>query len=398
MTIAKIETTDNGIELSWNAGGNAGGSNGGSDRFHFVWLRDHLPDPAFFDTQTGERLIDAHDYLESAKPEAVRLTSSGDLEIHWPGLPAPTLYKADWLRANAYSDNKRAARASLLPGPESWPWQQASEVRRHDYAELMEAPASAWALLADFKRYGFAVIEHAPDKEGVVAALTQWLGYTREVAFGLVREIKSEPETLNVAFTSRLVKPHIDGTNYIYPYEVQFLHCLANEAEGGDSWIVDGYGAAERLRQEDPAAFETLSEVPVDYVIGAGGHDIRHSAPIIELGRDGAVSIMRYSNAQRRVMSLPYDDVERFYAAYGKLSRIVNDPEHQIPFRFRPGDVLMFDNHRALHARGAFKPETGRRHLQLATTDRDMVDSMMRRLAKDLRRNEDLAAILPQTP
>ena len=76
--------------------------------------------------------------------------------------------------------------------------------------------------------------------------------------------------------------------------------------------------------------------------------------------------------------------MEPFYRAYRRLSALVNDPENQLAYRLVPGEVLMFNNHRILHARTAFDPTSGNRHLQLATTDLDMVDSRIRILAQAL--------------
>jgi alpha-ketoglutarate-dependent taurine dioxygenase len=38
---------------------------------------------------------------------------------------------------------------------------------------------------------------------------------------------------------------------------------LEAEAPGGDTLLVDGFAAAELLRQQDPAAFELLRTVPM---------------------------------------------------------------------------------------------------------------------------------------
>ena len=81
---------------------------------------------------------------------------------------------------------------------------------------------------------------------------------------------------------------------------------------------------------------------------------------------------------------MPHEHVEPFYRAYRIFSEMVNDPVNHLTFRFNPGDVMMFNNHRVMHARGAFDPQSGPRHLQLGTTDMDMVDSRIRILATDL--------------
>lgn len=46
---------------------------------------------------------------------------------------------------------------------------------------------------------------------------------------------------------------------------MQFLHCISQAEEGGDSEVVDGFHTAEQLRREDPEAFHTLASLLVDF-------------------------------------------------------------------------------------------------------------------------------------
>ena len=45
------------------------------------------------------------------------------------------------------------------------------------------------------------------------------------------------------------------------PPGYQFLHCLINSAEGGDSSAVDGFAVADYLRKNEKEIFETLVNV-----------------------------------------------------------------------------------------------------------------------------------------
>lgn len=46
---------------------------------------------------------------------------------------------------------------------------------------------------------------------------------------------------------------------------MQFLHCLAQAREGGESEAVDGFHMAELLRHRDPEAFHALTTLRVDF-------------------------------------------------------------------------------------------------------------------------------------
>lgn len=46
---------------------------------------------------------------------------------------------------------------------------------------------------------------------------------------------------------------------------MQFLHCLKQSRQGGESEVVDGFHMAELLRKEDPTAFNTLTSLYADF-------------------------------------------------------------------------------------------------------------------------------------
>jgi len=374
IKINSINPKNNHLVVNWNDGTN--------DSFHYVWLRDHLQCSDFFDSNTKERLVDAHTYLTNTQPNEINI-KNGNLNILWPGEKMQSEYSAQWLHSNSYSKKCLNSKKESFLESIDWQFNSFEEVARFDYQKIFKDNNVAYQLLNHFCNNGFSFIENAPQKPGVVKEITNWLGYLREVSFGDVRDIKNEAGSLNVAFTSREAKPHIDGTNYIHPYVVQFLHCIQNQAEGGNSNIVDGFAMANNLKKINQSAFDTLTKVKVKYKIGAGEHDMSHSAPVIELDREGKLYLIRFSNQQRRELSIPFEDIENFYFSYNLFSKMVNDPTNQLKFRFQPGNILMFNNLRILHAREAFNLNSGLRHLQLASTDIEMVYSRLRRLSNN---------------
>ena len=376
MAIVSFEQRGKVIQVTWK--------NGRCESFHYIWLRDNAPIADNLDPNTEERLVDFHTFPLVPRPSTISLDNSGNLVVAWRDLKSEVVYPANWLLTHAYSEEARADRASAIPSAEPWRFATKSEAPIFDHDTVINSGQTELSFLRAFRTFGLAFLEGAPTETGVVERLTRRLGYTREVAFGYIRDVRSEPAYDNVAFTSHRVPPHIDAVNYIWPYDVQFLHCIVNAAQGGDSWVVDGHAVAGRLRQDDPEAFDLLSRVKVDYKIGARSFDVRHAGPVLELDRDGILRIVRFSNQQRRILSVPHEQVEPFYRAYRIFSEMVNDPVNHLTFRFNPGDVMMFNNHRVMHARGAFDPQSGPRHLQLGTTDMDMVDSRIRILATDL--------------
>lgn len=55
---------------------------------------------------------------------------------------------------------------------------------------------------------------------------------------------------------------------------IQVFHCLRHEGTGGRTLLVDGFYAAEKLRQQSPESFELLAHVPIrhEYIEKTGSH------------------------------------------------------------------------------------------------------------------------------
>lgn len=69
-------------------------------------------------------------------------------------------------------------------------------------------------------------------------------------------------------------------------------------------------------------------------------------------------------------------EVTAFYTAYRRWAALLAQPERQLNLRLAPGDCLIFDNTRILHARTAFSM-AGRRHLQGCYADLDGLASTL---------------------
>lgn len=56
-------------------------------------------------------------------------------------------------------------------------------------------------------------------------------------------------------------------------YRMQLFHCLRHEGTGGRTLLVDGFYAAEQVRQHHPEDFGILSNVPLkhEYIENVGG-------------------------------------------------------------------------------------------------------------------------------
>ena len=60
-----------------------------------------------------------------------------------------------------------------------------------------------------------------------------------------------------------------------------------------------------------------------------------------------------------RPLRRPYAEVTAFYTAYRRWAELLAQPGRQLNLRLAPGDCLVFDNTRVLHARTAFSMDAG---------------------------------------
>jgi len=145
-----------------------------------------------------------------------------------------------------------------------------------------------------------------------------------------------------------------------------------NTVEGGESVVVDGFRAAERLQAEDPCGFALLTRhcARFEYA-GSAGVRLKSKRPMIELGPDGELIGIRFNNRSASAfIDVPYEDMEGYYAAYRRLAQIIEDPAMEITFKLKPGELFIVDNTRVLHARKAFS-SSGSRWLQGCYADKD---------------------------
>ena len=145
---------------------------------------------------------------------------------------------------------------------------------------------------------------------------------------------------------------------------------LANECEGGESLIVDGFRVLDGLRRDHPGLFEVLCTVPVPFRLASERDESYAVNPMVELDSDGQVRLLRCNTQQMKTIPLSEPRLGAFYAAYHELSKRVNAAVSQAFFRLAGGQILLIAAHRVLHGRTELR-YGGRRHLQDAYFEHD---------------------------
>jgi gamma-butyrobetaine dioxygenase len=252
-----------------------------------------------------------------------------------------------------------------------------------DWAPYLADDAVRASLLDAVARYGAGLLRGVPAAEGMVTAVAETFGFVRETNYGRIFDVRVVADPANLAFTSRAIAPHTDNPYRDPVPTLQLLHCLRDASVGGDTVLVDGFAAAAALRAADPASFGVLTSTPIPFAYVDKETSLTARQPLIALNPRGRITCVRLNNRSMQPPRLPYARAEAFYAAYRAWTAIVDRPEFALGLRLTPGDCLIFDNTRILHARTAFAPApstppaapaspgSGERHLQGCYADLD---------------------------
>ena len=339
------------LEVRWPSGD--------SSRLPYLWLRDNCSCEECRVEQTSEKRFMISDVPVDIAPISTNLDGD-NLTVTWPD-GHESRYRGDEIR------NLRTSRQS------SWKaWGADYSPRRFGFDAFLSDDQVAAAAIREFLGTGAMILEQAPTQPGTLERLAPRLGPIREVLFARIHDVQVDPHGYNVAHTSIALPPHNDFASYSWPPSVQALHMLINEAEGGESVIVDGWQVLARLREEQPAYFEALSTTPVPFREFDDDNETHAIEPIIRCDSDGNIAALRFSNQLMQVLDPEGKGVAEFYRAYHALCILVTDDAFRTTFRLEGGDILVVAAHRVLHGREAFEP-TGPRRLQDAYFELDNV-------------------------
>lgn len=366
MPIEKATIIDDGraVDLAWTGGGSA--------RFHALWLRDNAWDSATRSATNGQRLITVRDIPAETRLAAAEVTKSGDVMLTFMPEGKTMSYSAEWLARHAYDRKAERKTGWVSSDVETWDGALAvkTPVVAYERGKADNGEFGRW--LAAIRRYGFGVMTGVPTRSGALIDVARMFGFVRETNYGQWFEVRAEVNPNNLAYTNLGLQAHTDNPYRDPVPTLQLLSCLENTVEGGESVVVDGFRAAQRLREEDAHGFALLTRhcARFEYA-GAAGVRLQSKRPMIELGPDGELIGIRFNNRSAAAFTdVPYDDMEGYYAAYRRFAEILEDPTMEITFKLQPGELFIVDNTRVLHARKAFS-SSGTRWLQGCYADKD---------------------------
>jgi gamma-butyrobetaine dioxygenase len=359
-----------------------------------IWLRDNCGCELCRDPGSGERLTSVADLAAQVSITSVRET--GDrIELEFGPDGHRSVYDTGWLNQfrpgpDDAQDAEGAPGAQGGPGA-AWPhglFAAAEDGRTEDAKQLWDAaqigdafPMGSWPLyqadavhrqacLRAVLRDGFVVLANMPREPDAVLAVAQSTGVVRETEFGRVIDVRLGRSASSQAFSARPLAPCTAAPFRDPLLTVKILGCVSSAPAGGESTLVDGFFAAARLRDEQPAAFAALSSTAVTFTHADASVDLRATRPVITVDPRGRIRAVCYAANYLAPLRGAPREIATFYAAYRSFTQLLVSPELRLTFRLRPGDCLILDNTRILNGRTGFADES-ERYLQACWSDLD---------------------------
>jgi len=360
-----VRVTDDGAVLTLDT------DSGAALRFHAVWLRDNARDSETRAPGNGQRLIALRDIAPDTRIASAAV--GGDrLTVHFAPEGKSVDYDIAWLQAHAYDRAQPGTPGWIGDAITTWDSGLMDAVPVGDFAAVKRNPPALRDWLRQVRQYGFGKLTGGPVEPGALLQVAGLFGYVRETNYGVYFEVRTEVNPTNLAYTGLGLQAHTDNPYRDPVPTMQILYCLENSAEGGENMVVDGFKAALRLRAENPAWFELLTQHCARYeYAGEAGVCLRSRRPMIELAPDGELVAVRFNNrSTAAITDVPFNKMADYYTAYRRLGEIIDDTAMEVTFKLSPGECFIVDNTRVLHARKGYSG-SGKRWLQGCYPDKD---------------------------
>ena len=362
--IKKLEKNSTYLKVLW--------SDGEESKFNYLWLRDNCP--TAHDKDSNHRMFNILNVSKEINPKNYNINKDGKLEIEWSEGNHTSYFDLNWLRDNCYTiKNKKKYISPYRLWDSSLKDDFKSICVEHD--EIIESKDGLIKWLELLHHTGIAIVKNAPVGEKSGFTVLNRISHTRETFFKTPFEVIDIPNPNNSAYTAAGLRNHIDLPYYEIAPGYQFLHCLINNATGGESVALDGFKVIDYLKNNHSSDYEVLLNTSVKFVnrdYTTNTIRVMHK-PIITLDHNNDYNDIRFSVAYMGVMDCHPDKMDQFYSAYRNLFSLLHDERFEINFRMQAGDIFSFNNRRVLHGRKEYDANSGERHLQGYYMDRDEI-------------------------
>jgi gamma-butyrobetaine dioxygenase len=344
---------------------------------NYLWLRDNCP--TSWDPQTRDRTFDITTIASDLKARSARIDGDA-LVVHWSDDSPVSRFDLDWLLGWLRQPGQPDV-AALEMRP--WRSEKTGRVARFAFDEILSDWSARCRYLETLMADGLVLIHDVPDDSGSVTRIAEVAGIVRGGFSGQYFNVRAYPKPAGAAYTANALEPHTDNPCEEFPPGVQYLHCLLNEAQGGQSTFADGLAAAMDLKALDPQGFALLAGEDVPFRFSHDGIDMRARQKVILTDRQGQVTGVTVSQHMADIFDLDQRMLDAYYPAFIRFLQMLRAPDYEITLTLKSGECVVFDNQRIVHGRRAYDPTSGARILRGCYSDRGEMRSRYRALRRD---------------
>ena len=169
----------------------------------------------------------------------------------------------------------------------------------------------------------------------------------------------------DLAYSTEGLPAHTDTTYFTDPAGLQIFHMLSHPppGTGGTSLLVDGFYAANLLRELSPSSYATLSRLRIPaHASGTPGTMLRPtiSQPVFRHDENGELAQVRWNNEDRGVIGQGWspEDVRAWYKAAKEYERLLKGEDAEYWVQLSPGTMvgkfhLCFESYRVVNLIGS---------------------------------------------
>jgi gamma-butyrobetaine dioxygenase/trimethyllysine dioxygenase len=316
--------------------------------FHYRFLRHAAGE---VHPVTRERIVCSSEIPDDI--HATRATLATDaLDVTWSD-GTKSSHAIAWLEAHAYA---RQRDAHDVPSSLAL-----VELDARDFPSRETVIERALETLAT---HGLAVvrgftIDTSPDEdtEKLIASIEAHDLALCRTHFGRIEDLRTDnttnANTDQLGYTDSGIELHTDQPFLEHPPRYQLLQSIRAADSGGENFLVDARAASKHLRANDEIDHQLLTTTPVRFHRTQRAFESVFEAPVLDdHGADFRVRFSYFTMAPHRIA---FSRMSAFYRAYDRFTRFVRAPQNQFRFLLAPGDFVIYDNHRMLHGRQAFR-------------------------------------------
>jgi len=374
-------------------------------QFSPYYLRERCTSALSVNVETLQPLHNPHEFPENMHFENATALDNDTVQVGFND-GHTSVFKLENLLKELDDFRQHPLQPATYEFPTRVLWSGDHKIGKYNHGEVLRDEEMKFRLMRELLVSGAVLVEGMPKEDGICMKFARNLSTLKETEWGMYFNIRTIPDTLgsttmkDLAYTTKAIGLHTDNS-FRHPAPAFSLlhameHCTCGDKEAPCeecsvlNYMVDGFTIARDFQMESQENFDIMSDVPVRFESTAGDFTsaLLHVGPHFELelldakGKKGLKSVRFGAKAGQYAPQMDPERSAKFYKARHRWSEMLQDPKYRVIVQMKPGEMLILDNLRILHARSGIQPRDGMRHVQGGYMDRDGLEISYERLRR----------------